>query len=202
MAHDTETTKDAAPAEAAPKREKKSKKKDEGESFKTVAQQAKPSVRPRLLERYEKEIRPALMKEFGFANVMQVPRLEKIVINMGLGKQAVSNPNVVKQAVTELSLITGQKAVATKSKKAISNFKLRQGLPIGCMVTLRKERMWEFLDRFISVAMPRMRDFKGISGKAFDGRGNYSVGLREQIIFPEIDYDKLDQVKGMNVTIT
>jgi large subunit ribosomal protein L5 len=199
-----EEQKEAAPAaeEAKPKREKKKKDKGEAEGFKTVEKQAKPSVTPRLSERYQKEIVPALMKEFGYENIMQVPRLEKITLNMGLGKQAVSNPNVVKAAVNELSMLSGQKAVATKSKKAISNFKLRAGLPIGAMVTLRKERMWEFLDRFIAVAMPRMRDFKGISGKAFDGRGNYSVGLREQIIFPEIDYDKLDQVKGMNVTIT
>jgi large subunit ribosomal protein L5 len=198
-----ETKQEGGAAEAAPKREKKVKKGkgEQAEGFKPVEKQAKPSVKPRLWERYQKEVHPAMMKEFSFTNPMQVPRLQKIVLNMGLGA-AVANPNIVKGAVNEMSLISGQRAVITRAKKAISNFKLREGLPIGCMVTLRGERMWEFLDRLISVGMPRMRDFKGVSGKAFDGRGNYTLGLREQIIFPEIDYDKLDAVKGMNVTIT
>ena len=156
---------------------------------------------PRLQDRYRGEIVDALMKEFGYKNTMQVPRLEKITLNMGLG-EAVTNPNLVKTAVEELSQIAGQKAVVTRAKKSIANFKLRAGLAIGCMVTLRRERMWEFLDRLVSVAMPRVRDFKGISGKAFDGRGNYSLGIREQIIFPEINYDKVEKIKGLNVTIT
>lgn len=160
-----------------------------------------PDTPPRLKVRYKDEIIPALMKEFGYANPMQVPRLQKVTINMGLG-EAVANPNIVNTAAEELSQLAGQRAVITRSKKAISNFKLRAGQPIGTMVTLRRERMWEFLDRLISVAMPRIRDFKGINGRAFDGRGNYTLGLREQTIFPEINYDQVDKVKGMNITIT
>ena len=176
--------------------------KQKGEKAKAApAQPTRPSVPPRMFLRYKKEIVPELMKEFGFKNVMQVPRISKITINMGLG-EAVSNPNIVATSAEELTTIAGQKSVITRSKKAISNFKLRAGLPIGCMVTLRRDRMWEFLDRLISVAMPRVRDFKGISGRAFDGHGNYSLGLREQTIFPEINYDKVEKVKGMNVTIT
>ncbi|MEM6559820.1 MAG: 50S ribosomal protein L5 [Myxococcota bacterium] len=155
---------------------------------------------PRLRARYRDEIVPGLMKEFGYANVMQVPKLSKVVINMGLG-EAVANPNIIKSAISDLELIAGQKPVVCKAKKSISNFKLRQGQPIGAMVTLRKARMWEFFDRLVNVAMPRIRDFKGISGKAFDGHGNYSLGLREQIIFPEINYDKVDKVKGMNISV-
>jgi len=168
---------------------------------KAPAQPSRPAVPARMFLRYKKEIVPALMAELGFKNVMQVPRIEKITLNMGLG-EAVANPNIIATSAEEMTLIAGQKAVVTRSKKAISNFKLRADLPIGCMVTLRKERMWEFLDRLIGIAMPRVRDFKGISGKAFDGRGNYSLGLREQTIFPEINYDKVEKVKGMNVTIT
>jgi large subunit ribosomal protein L5 len=160
-----------------------------------------PESTPRLQSRYREEIIAALMKDFGYENPNQVPRLEKITLNFGLG-EAVTNPNIVKTATEELTSIAGQRAVVTRSKKAIANFKLRAGLPIGCMVTLRRDRMWEFLDRLINVAMPRIRDFKGISGKAFDGRGNYSLGLREQIIFPEINYDKVEKIKGLNVTIT
>jgi large subunit ribosomal protein L5 len=141
------------------------------------------------------------MKEFNYTSRMQVPRVSKISVNMGLG-EAVTNPNIIKTAQDELTAITGQKAVVTRAKKSIANFKLRAGVPIGCRVTLRRDWMWEFFDRLVSVAIPRVRDFKGISGKAFDGRGNYSLGLREQIIFPEIDYDKVDQVRGMNITIT
>jgi len=158
-------------------------------------------VPPRMREKYLKEIVPALMKEFGYSSTMQVPKLTKITVNMGLG-EAVSNPNIIKTAAEELTVIAGQRSVVTRAKKSIANFKLRAGVPIGTMVTLRRERMWEFLDRLISVAMPRIRDFRGISAKAFDGRGNYSLGLREQMIFPEIDYDKVDKVKGLNVTIT
>jgi large subunit ribosomal protein L5 len=158
-------------------------------------------AKPRLRLQFEQDIVPAMVKEFGFRSVMQVPRLEKITINMGLG-EAVGNPNVVKIALEELSLLSGQRAVITRAKKAIANFKLRAGLGIGCMVTLRRARMWEFLDRLISIAIPRIRDFKGISNKAFDGLRSYSLGLREQIIFPEIVYDRVDKIRGMNITIT
>lgn len=154
----------------------------------------------RLKELYEKDIVPQLIKEFDYKNVMQVPKMEKIVINMGLG-EAIQNVKILDSAVDELGAITGQKAVITKAKKSIASFKLRQGMPIGCMVTLRSAKMYEFLDRLINIALPRVRDFKGVSGTAFDGRGNYSLGIKEQLIFPEISYDKIDKVKGMNVTI-
>jgi large subunit ribosomal protein L5 len=140
------------------------------------------------------------MKEQGYTNVFQVPRLEKITINMGLG-EAIQNPKILDSAVSELAAIAGQKPVVTRAKKAIANFKLRKGLPIGCMVTLRGGRMYEFLDRLLNVALPRVRDFKGVSERAFDGRGNYSLGIREQIIFPEVDLDKIDKVKGLTVNI-
>jgi len=158
------------------------------------------SAAPRLKTAYAKDVHAKMMKEFGYTNPMQVPRLQKITINMGLG-EAVANPKILDSAVEELRTITGQAPVVTKSKKAIANFKLRAGLKIGAMVTLRRERMWEFLDRLISLALPRVRDFKGVPLKAFDGRGNYSLGVKEQIIFPEINYDKVDKIKGMNVTI-
>ena len=140
------------------------------------------------------------MKHFGYRNVMQVPRLEKIVVNMGLG-EAIQNIKILDSAVQELTGITGQKAVITKAKKSIAQFKLRKGMPIGCMVTLRKERMYEFFNRLVNTALPRVRDFKGVSGKSFDGRGNYALGIREQLVFPEIHYDKIDKVKGMNIVI-
>jgi len=155
---------------------------------------------PRLKEKYDKDVVPALMKEFSYGNVMEVPRLQKIVINVGLG-EAIQNIKLLDAAQKELSMITGQKAVATKAKKSIAGFKLRQGMPIGCKVTLRGNRMYEFLDRLISVALPRIRDFKGVSGKAFDGKGNYALGIKEQFIFPEIDYDKVEMVHGMDVTM-
>lgn len=154
----------------------------------------------RLKELYDKEIVPQLMKDFKYKNIMEVPRIEKIVLNMGLG-EATQNVKILDSAVDELTAIAGQKAVITKAKKSIAGFKLRQGMPIGCMVTLRKERMYEFLDRFVNIALPRVRDFKGISGNAFDGRGNYSVGIKEQLIFPEINYDKIDKIKGLNISI-
>jgi large subunit ribosomal protein L5 len=156
-------------------------------------------VAPRMRERYREKVVPALSKQFQYKNPMQVPRLEKIVINMGLGA-AVANPKIIDTAVEELKAISGQKPVVTRSRKAIANFKLRAGIPIGAMVTLRSTRMWEFLDRVISVALPRMRDFKGISRKAFDGKGNYTLGLREQIVFPEINYDRIDAIKGLNIS--
>ncbi|HEY3496878.1 MAG TPA: 50S ribosomal protein L5 [Polyangiaceae bacterium] len=154
---------------------------------------------PRLRGRYQKEIVPALMKRFNYKSSMQVPRLQKIVVNMGLG-EAVSNPKLADAAVAELTAITGQKPVVTRAKKAIATFKLRQGMPIGAMVTLRRERMWEFLDRLVTLGLPRVRDFRGTSAKAFDGAGNYTLGLREQIVFPEIDFDKVEKIKGMNIT--
>jgi len=154
----------------------------------------------RLKERYDKEVAPKLMKEFGYTNPMQVPRLTKLLINMGLG-EAIQNIKVLDSAMEELKAITGQRPVATKAKRSIANFKLRKGMSIGCMVTLRRERMYEFFDRLVNIALPRVRDFKGVSGKSFDGRGNYSLGIREQIIFPEIDYDKIDKIKGLNIII-
>jgi len=154
---------------------------------------------PRLKKKYQDQVVGLLMKEFQYGNPNQVPRLQKIVVNMGLG-EAVQNGKIIESAVAELGAITGQKPVVTRAKKAIANFKLREGLPIGCMVTLRSERMWEFADRLISLALPRERDFKGVSPKAFDGRGNYTLGIREHIVFPEIDYDKIDKIKGMNIT--
>jgi large subunit ribosomal protein L5 len=156
-------------------------------------------VPPRLLGKYKGEVIPALIKQFSYKNPNQVPRLEKIVVNMGLGA-AVANPKIIDTAVEELRAISGQKPIVTRSKKAIANFKLRAGLPIGAMVTLRSARMWEFLDRLVAVALPRTRDFKGVSRKAFDGKGNYTLGLREQIIFPEINYDKIDAIKGLNIS--
>lgn len=154
----------------------------------------------RLKEQYKKEIVPNLIKEFGYKNIMQVPRIEKIVVNMGLG-EAIQNVKILDSATEELEVITGQKSVITKAKKSIASFKLRQGMPIGCMVTLRRERMFEFLDRLMNIALPRVRDFKGVSGKGFDGRGNYSIGIKEHLIFPEINYDKVEKVKGLNISI-
>ena len=162
-----------------------------------MAEATKTNVR--MQAKYRDEVVPALMKQFNFKNPMEVPRLKKIVVNMGLGA-AVSNQKIIESAVEELSSITGQKPVVTKAKKSIATFKLREGQPIGVMVTLRRDRMWEFLDRLVSMALPRVRDFKGVSSKSFDGRGNYTLGVREQIVFPEIDYDKIDVIKGMNVT--
>ena len=154
----------------------------------------------RLKERYQKDIAPAIAKEFGITNPMAVPRLDKIVVNMGMG-EAIANAKVLDTAVEELKAIVGQRPVITKAKKSIASFKLRQGMPIGVMVTLRGERMYEFFDRLVSVALPRVRDFRGVSPKAFDGRGNYTIGIREQLIFPEIDFNKVDKLRGMNISI-
>ncbi|PLY01140.1 MAG: 50S ribosomal protein L5 [Desulfuromonas sp.] len=154
----------------------------------------------RLKDKYEKEMLPELLKELQLKNTMEAPRVEKVVLNMGLG-EAITNIKVLESAAEELSMITGQKAIITRAKRSIAQFKLREDMPIGCSVTLRRDRAWEFLDRLINSALPRVRDFKGISPKAFDGRGNYTLGIREQIIFPEIDLDKIDKVKGLNVTI-
>jgi len=204
-------TKDKAEKADAPKKEPKKaegggapKKKDKAEAAPKKKEQAQvvstaELVTPRFFTQYHKEVVPALMKQFGYKNPMEVPRLQKIVLNMGLGA-AVANPKIVDTAVDELGAITGQKPVVTRSKKAIANFKLRAGLPIGAMVTLRRARMWEFLDRIITLALPRTRDFRGVSRKAFDGKGNYTLGLKEQIIFPEINYDRIDVIKGLNVS--
>ncbi len=155
----------------------------------------------RLKELYREKIVPALMREFNYKSVMAVPRLEKVTINMGLG-EATQNPKILDGAVRELAQITGQRPVVTKAKKSVSAFKLREGMSIGCMVTLRGDRMYEFLDRLFNIALPRVRDFRGLSTKSFDGRGNYTLGIRDQLIFPEIDYNKVDKLKGMNVCIT
>jgi large subunit ribosomal protein L5 len=155
---------------------------------------------PRLKEKYKKDIIPAMMKEFSYKNIMQAPKVQKVVLNVGLG-EAITNIKLLDAAQKELAMITGQKAVVTKAKKSIATFKLRQGMPIGCKVTLRGNTMYEFLDRLISTALPRIRDFRGVSGKSFDGRGNYALGLKEQFIFPEIDYDKVEMVHGMDVII-
>jgi large subunit ribosomal protein L5 len=154
----------------------------------------------RLQEHYEKVVRPALVKEFNYQNPMQVPRLSKIVINMGVG-EATQDQKKLQAAAADLTAIAGQKPLITKSRKSIANFKLRENLNIGCKVTLRRERMFEFLDRLVTVALPRVRDFRGVSGRSFDGRGNYALGLKEQIVFPEIDYDKTDSVRGMDIVI-
>ena len=154
----------------------------------------------RLRDYYIKEVVPSLVKEFNYKNLMQVPKLEKIVVNMGVG-EAIQNIKALESAVADLSMIVGQKPVITKAKKSIATFKLRQGMSIGCRVTLRGDRMYEFFDRLVNVALPRVRDFRGISPKSFDGRGNFAIGLKEQIIFPEIDYDKIDKIRGMNIVI-
>jgi len=154
----------------------------------------------RLKEKYETEVVPAMMKEFGYRSVMAVPRLVKVVLNMGIG-EAIYNIKALDKGVEELTLIAGQKAVVRKAKRSIAGFKLREGMPIGCMVTLRREKMFDFLDKLFNVGLPRVRDFRGISRKIFDGRGNCTVGIKEQIIFPEIDYDKIDKIKGLNVSI-
>lgn len=155
---------------------------------------------PRLKERYRNQILPALVKEFDYPNSMAAPRLRKVVVNMGLG-EAIQNAKVLDSAVAELALITGQKAVIRRARKSIANFKLRKNMPIGAMVTLRGDRMFEFLDRLMNIALPRVRDFRGLSTRAFDGRGNYTLGLRDQLVFPEVDYSKVDKVRGMNISI-
>ena len=192
---DEKTPKDAV------KKEKKGRKKEEAKKVGYAANieeglEAKPA---RLKLRYRKEGVPALMKEFSFTNPNQAPRLEKIVVNMGLG-EALANNKILESAVEQLAAITGQKPIVTRARKSIANFKLRQGQAIGAAVTLRADRMYEFMDRLISVALPRVRDFKGVSPKAFDGKGNYTLGVREQIIFPEINYDQIEKVKGLNIS--
>ena len=177
--------------EGAEKKDKSSKKEK--------APEKEIKIKARLREEYKNDIVPSLMKKFGYKSVMQVPKLDKIVVNMGVGA-AVADPKILEEAVKELETITGQKPSVRKAKKAISNFKLREGLKIGAMVTLRRERMYEFLDRLVNIALPRVRDFRGLSDKSFDGRGNYTLGVKEQIIFPEINVEKITKVMGMDVT--
>ena len=155
----------------------------------------------RLKDYYKDTVVKSMIEQFGYKSIMEVPKIEKITVNMGVG-EAVADKKVMEHAVSDMEKITGQKAIVTKAKKSIASFKIRDDYPVGCKVTLRRERMYEFLDRLVTVAMPRIRDFRGISGKAFDGRGNYNLGVKEQIIFPEIDYDKIDTIRGMNITIT
>lgn len=181
------------------------KKKEAGFPFKFRKLQEEPlrrgpEDRPRMLTKYEQNVRPWLQKEFGFKNTFEVPRVEKIVLNIGLG-EALKTPKLLEQAFESLGNITGQRPVVTRAKKSIAGFKLREGMKIGCMVTLRGPRMWEFLDRLLTVALPRTRDFRGVSRKAFDGRGNYTLGIRELLIFPEVDIEKLDKVPGMNICV-
>jgi len=183
---------------AAPKKEAAPAGKDEGKEAGKAPDG--PKLPPRLKETYRRQVVPALMKEFSYKNPMQVPRLERIVLNVGMG-EAIQNVKLLESASTELGVVTGQRPVITKSKKAIAGFKLRQGMPIGVKVTLRSDRMYEFLDRLVSVALPRIRDFRGVSHKAFDGRGNYTLGLKEQLIFPEIKYDSVASIHGMDITI-
>ena len=182
------------------KKEKKGEASSAQEAAPKAAKPKGPSEPSRLRTRYSKEVIPALMKHFKYANIMAVPKLEKIVVNMGLG-EAIANAKIMDVAVDELGRITGQRAVITRAKKSIANFKLRQNMPIGAAVTLRGDRMYEFLDRLVSVVLPRVRDFRGVSTRSFDGRGNYTMGLRDQLIFPEISYEKVDKIRGMNVTI-
>jgi large subunit ribosomal protein L5 len=187
----------------AEKAKEKGKEKEKRTAEKAPASEPKPAAPrtpARLRERYRQQMVPALMKRFGYTNVLQVPRLEKVVINMGLG-EAVANVKVVDTAVEELAAISGQRPVVTRAKKSEASFKLRAGMPIGCKVTLRGDRMYEFLDRFLNIALPRIRDFRGISPHSFDGRGNYALGVKEQLIFPEVKYDKVDMVRGMDICI-
>ncbi len=189
----------AAAAKAARAARKKGKEDAKKAGFAANIEEGLEAKPARLKLRYRKEIVPALMKELGFKNPNEVPKLQKIVVNMGLG-EALANNKIMESAVDQLAAITGQKPIITRSRKSIANFKLRQGQAIGAAVTLRNDRMYEFLDRLVNVALPRVRDFKGVSNKAFDGRGNYTLGIREQIIFPEINYDQIEKVKGLNVS--
>jgi large subunit ribosomal protein L5 len=187
----------------AEKAKEKGKEQGKKRAEKAPASEPKPAAPrtpARLRERYRQQMVPALMKRFGYTNVLQVPRLEKVVINMGLG-EAVANVKVIDSAVEELAAISGQRPIITRAKKSEANFKLRAGVPIGCKVTLRGDRMYEFLDRFLNIALPRIRDFRGISPHSFDGRGNYALGVKEQLIFPEVKYDKVDMVRGMDICI-
>ena len=209
MADDKRTDKKAPkgdkPAAPAAKPQAKAAKADKAEKGAKPAEIAhaadQPHQRARLKDVYRNEIVPALTEQFGYKTRMQVPRVSKVVLNMGVG-EATADRKILDNAVADMTKISGQKPVITKARKAIAGFKIREGYPIGCMVTLRQERMYEFLDRLVTVALPRVRDFRGISARGFDGRGNYNMGVKEQIIFPEIEYDKIDSIRGMNITIT
>ncbi len=210
MAKDSKSDKEAAkkpaakPAPAAApgaKPAKEAKGKQQPKAEKPVQKEAAPTQPPRLQVQYQQAIVPALMKQFGYKTKMQVPRITKITLNMGVG-EAVADKKILENASGDLQKIAGQKPVVTKSKKSIAGFKIRTGYPIGTMVTLRNRRMYEFLDRLVTIALPRVRDFRGVSGRAFDGRGNYNMGIKEQIIFPEIEYDKVDAIRGLNISIT
>jgi large subunit ribosomal protein L5 len=201
---DSKPTKETKPkAEPKAKREPKGapESKPQAEAERAAEPRARTNTKARLREHYAKNVVPALNKEFGYKNQMAVPKIEKVALNIGLG-EATGNSKLMDGAVNELGAIAGQRPVITKAKKSIAAFKLREGMSIGCMVTLRGDRMYEFLDRLMNVALPRVRDFRGVSPKSFDGRGNYTLGLRDQLIFPEIDYNKVEKVKGMNVSIT
>jgi len=195
-------TQKATPKPKAAAKETKKIAKSADETQGTLAEKiaAERSLTPRLRQRYQDSVLPALMKEFNYKNPMQAPKLVKVVLNVGMG-EAITNAKALDFATDELGRISGQRPVVTRAKKSIATFKLREGMPIGCMVTLRRERMYEFLDRFISAALPRIRDFKGISSKSFDGRGNYAIGIKEQVIFPEIEFDKVDSVHGLDIAI-
>ena len=190
----------AKPAEAKGGKPEKGGGKEKA-AAKPVEKEARPTQPPRLKVQYQDTIVPALMKQFGYKTRMQVPRVTKITLNMGVG-EAVADKKVLENAASDLAKIAGQKPVITKSRKSIAAFKIRSGYPVGCMVTLRNRRMYEFLDRLVTIALPRVRDFRGVSGRAFDGRGNYNMGVKEQIIFPEIEYDKIDTLRGLNISIT
>ncbi len=178
----------------------KEKEKDKDKMKEKDKTLPKTKYIPRLKEKYRKEVVPSLMKRFGYGNLMQVPKLEKIVINIGVG-EAIQNVKFLESSINDLTIITGQKPIIRRAKKSISNFKLREGAPIGCCVTLRKDRMLDFYDKLVNIAIPRIRDFRGVPAKSFDGRGNFNLGLKEQLIFPEIDYDKVEKIRGMNITI-
>src|SRR5690349_9823801 len=189
------------PAQDAKPAAKESKKREQPKSDKPAAKEAAPTQPPRLQVIYRETIVPALMKQFGYKTKMQVPRIAKITLNMGVG-EAVADKKIMDNAVGDMQKIAGQKALVTLSRKSVAGFKIRDGYPVGCMVTLRNRRMYEFLDRLVTIALPRVRDFRGVSGRAFDSRGNYNMGVKEQIIFPEIEYDKVDAIRGMNISIT
>jgi large subunit ribosomal protein L5 len=207
MAKDTKSDKDtkgakpAAKAGQAPAAKPAKEAKPAKRAEKPAGKEAAPTQPPRLKVQYDEAIVPALMKQFGYKTRMQVPRVTKITLNMGVG-EAVADKKILENAAGDLEKIAGQKPVVTKSKKSIAGFKIRTGYPIGTMVTLRNRRMYEFLDRLVTIALPRVRDFRGVSGRAFDGRGNYNMGIKEQIIFPEIEYDKVDALRGLNISIT
>jgi large subunit ribosomal protein L5 len=204
---DAKGKKDAAkpagkpPAQDAKPAAKEAKQPKQAKADKPAQKEAAPTQPPRLKVHYEQSVVPALMKQFGYKTKMQVPRIRKITLNMGVG-EAVADKKIMDNAVGDMQKIAGQKPVVTLSRKSVAGFKIRDGYPVGCMVTLRNRRMYEFLDRLVTIALPRVRDFRGVSGRAFDGRGSYNMGIKEQIIFPEIEYDKVDALRGMNISIT